>query len=65
MQRDSIPEGAALQRMEMQLPESFFRSHSDTVLENNGSLQELYDSAQELVTKMICYYESQYGALLC
>ena len=35
MQRDSIPEGAALQRMEMQLPESFFRSHSDTVLENN------------------------------
>ena len=23
MQRDSIPEGAALQRMEMQLPESF------------------------------------------
>ena len=53
-----------MQRMEMQLTEEFFRLHSDTVLENNASFSELRDAAQELSAKLICYYETEYGAFV-
>ena len=64
MERDHISMAAAKQRMEMQLTEEFFRLHSDTVLENNASFSELRDAAQELSAKLICYYETEYGAIV-
>ena len=64
MERDHISEKAAQQRMEMQLTEEFFRLHSDTVLENNSSFSELWDAAQELSAKLICYYETKFGAFV-
>ena len=64
MERDHISMAAAKQRMEMQLTEEFFRLHSDTVLENNASFSELRDAAQELSAKLICYYETEYGAFV-
>lgn len=64
MQRDHISEQTAQKRMAAQLPEAFFREHSDTVLENNASFLELRDAAQELSAKLIHYYETKFGALV-
>ncbi len=64
MDRDHISECAAIQRMESQLPETFFREHSDTVLENNSSFEELAEAAEELSAKLIRYYETKYGAFV-
>ncbi len=41
MARDGLTEEAARNRMNSQLDEAFFRSHSDFVIENNGSPEEL------------------------
>lgn len=65
MQRDSLSEMAAIQRMQVQLSDTFFREHSDTVLENNGSLPQLLSEAQELCAKLKRYYDMKYGAALC
>ena len=62
MQRDHLSEMAAIQRMQVQLSDTFFREHSDTVLENNGSFEELICAAQELCSKIIRYHEMKYSA---
>lgn len=41
MERDGISEEKALQRMNAQLPEEYFRTHSNFVVENTGSLDDL------------------------
>ncbi|MBO4382807.1 MAG: dephospho-CoA kinase [Clostridia bacterium] len=41
MERDGISREKALQRMGAQLPEEFFRTHSDYVLENTGTEEDL------------------------
>lgn len=64
MKRDGISAEAAQRRMSVQLTEEFFREHSDTVLENNTSLEELMSAAQELAAKLICYYQAKFGALV-
>lgn len=63
MQRDNISEKAAIQRMQVQLSDTFFREHSDAVLENNSSYAELLSEAQELCAKLKRYHEMKYGAL--
>ncbi len=63
MQRDNISEKAAIQRMQVQLSDTFFREHSDTVLENNGSFSELLSAAQELCGKLMRYHETKFGVL--
>ena len=40
-ERDGISREKALQRMSAQLPEEFFRTHSDYVLENTGTEEDL------------------------
>ncbi len=40
-ERDGISREQALQRMSAQLPEEFFRTHSDYVLENTGTEEDL------------------------
>ena len=64
MQRDHISADTAKQRMDVQLSESFFREHSDAVLENNADFSDLWDAAQELSAKTIRYYETKYGLLV-
>ncbi|WP_298481924.1 dephospho-CoA kinase [uncultured Ruminococcus sp.] len=64
MNRDHISEEAAQKRMQMQHSESFFREHSDTVLENNTTFSELEEAAQELSAKLIRYYETKFGVLV-
>ncbi len=64
IQRDGISEEAAQRRMHIQLTEEFFREHSDIVLENNTSLEDLSSAAQELSAKLIHYYEAKYGAMV-
>ena len=47
--------------MRSQLPESFFRSHSDFIIDNDTTLEELQAVAQEVVEKVVLYYQNQYG----
>ena len=41
MERDGISEEKARQRMSAQLPEEFFRTHSNYVIENTGTAEDL------------------------
>lgn len=52
MQRDALTEEQALQRMNAQHSEEFFRKHSDAVIENNGSETEL-DAAVRNIVRML------------
>lgn len=63
IERDCLSESAAVQRMEAQLSEQFFREHSDTVLENNGDLESLILASEELADKMQLYYRRHYAPL--
>ncbi|MCC8111168.1 MAG: dephospho-CoA kinase [Ruminococcus sp.] len=64
IQRDHISEQAAIQRMQAQLSENFFREHSDIVLENNLGIEELFNTAHELCMKMLSYYQDKFGILV-
>lgn len=48
MERDGISEEKALQRMAAQLPEEFFRTHSNYVLENTGTEEDLKQQLRQL-----------------
>lgn len=60
MARDHISEEEADLRMQAQLTEAYFREHSDIVLDNNGTLEVLIQSTQEVVGKIIAYYHNKY-----
>ncbi len=49
--RDSIAEADALRRMASQKPDSFFRAHSDYIIENNGSANRLTDAVRNILTE--------------
>lgn len=56
MQRDSITEEAALNRMNSQLSEQFFIAHSDYVIRNNEAMEHLYAMTKEVAEKIqVCY----------
>ena len=46
-ERDGLSEEQAVQRMQAQFSESFFRDHSDIVIENNGDPEALREAAAE------------------
>lgn len=48
MERDGITEEKALQRMNAQYPEEFFRTHSNYVLENTGTQEDLKQQLRTL-----------------
>lgn len=50
--RDKITLEKAKERLSSQHGVDFFREHSDFVIENNGSENELYDKAQAIIDKM-------------
>lgn len=49
--RDGIDAEAALARMEAQKSDEFFRTHSNYVIENNGSPEHLYDPVKRILTE--------------
>lgn len=49
--RDGIAEADALRRMASQKPDSFFRAHSDYIIENNGSANRLTDAVRNILTE--------------
>lgn len=52
MQRDRLTEAQALQRMNAQHSERFFRSHSDAVIENNGTEAVLYTAVRHIIRQL-------------
>lgn len=52
MQRDSMTVEEARRRMSAQHSTEFFRSHADSVLENNGSLAELIAQAEAMIAAL-------------
>ena len=55
-ERDGITEEMAKKRFSSQLSEEFFKAHSDHVIENNGSREELIQKAAEAADKIKEYY---------
>ncbi len=55
-ERDGITEEMAKKRFSSQLSEEFFTAHSDHVIENNGSREELIQKAAEAADKIKEYY---------
>lgn len=60
MQRDNLTRESALERMNAQLEESFFISHSDYVIRNNSSLEQLSALASEVADKVKAYCHEKY-----
>lgn len=52
MRRDGIDETAAAKRMEAQYSDSFFRTHSDYVIENNDSPERLRPLVHKILLEM-------------
>jgi len=52
MRRDGIDEIATQKRMNAQYSDSFFRTHSDYVIENNGSPEHLRPAVYKILTEM-------------
>ncbi|MGN0614511.1 MAG: dephospho-CoA kinase [Porcipelethomonas sp.] len=61
MKRDGITEQAALNRMNSQLKEEFFRENSDFIIKNNGDIQNLYEVTMEVADKIKDYYNNKYS----
>jgi dephospho-CoA kinase len=59
MKRDSLTREAALERMNSQLPESFFIQHSDYVIRNQENLAGLHAHAEEVARKIKENYQAQ------
>ncbi|MBQ8431769.1 MAG: dephospho-CoA kinase [Clostridia bacterium] len=49
VRRDGIPAQAALQRIRAQKEESFFRTHSNYIIENNGTAEELRPQVRQIL----------------
>ena len=61
VKRDSLTHEQARRRMDSQLPEEFFRKHSDYIITNNGSLDSLNDISKEVSDKIKDYYKTKLG----
>lgn len=61
MKRDNISEEDALNRMNSQLEEEFFKENSDFIIKNNYDLNNLYDVSEEVADKIKYYYNNKYA----
>lgn len=52
MERDCISKEVATARLQSQHDKQFFQTHSDFIIENNGSLEQLKTSVSEIVQKI-------------
>ena len=57
--RDSITPEQARRRMESQLPEDFFISHSDYIITNNGPIECVSEISKEVSDKIRDYYKNK------
>ncbi|MBD5143119.1 MAG: dephospho-CoA kinase [Ruminococcus sp.] len=60
MQRDNLTRDLALERMNAQLEETFFVQHSDYIIKNNASLEQLSAYAKEVADKLKVYCQEKY-----
>ena len=51
MRRDGVDRERALQRIDAQKSEEFFRKHSDYVIENNGLLSGIYPTVRKILAE--------------
>lgn len=56
--RDNISDEQARQRMDSQLSEEFFRSHSDYIIENNGLIDAVNEISKEVSDRIKDYYHN-------
>lgn len=61
MKRDNISKEDALNRMNSQLEEEFFKENSDFIIKNNYDLDNLYDVSEEVADKIKYYYNNKYA----
>lgn len=61
MERDGITEEEAVNRMNSQLEEEFFRNNSDFIIKNNSDVLNLYYVAKEVSDKIKDYYNNKYN----
>ena len=52
MARDNLPSEAAMRRILAQKSDEFFKTHSDYIVENNGSLESLTPQVHRILTKL-------------
>lgn len=52
MRRDGIDQATAKKRMDAQYGDSFFRAHSDYIIENNGTPEQLIPAVCNILTEM-------------
>lgn len=52
MQRDGIDQNTALARMNAQKSDTFFRTHSDYVIENNDTPEHIFPEIRRILTEM-------------
>lgn len=60
MKRDNISRESAQYRMDSQLKEEFFRTHSDFIIKNNSDIDNLFAVATEVTDKIKDYYNNKY-----
>ena len=51
MRRDGVDRDRAIQRIDAQKSDEFFRKHSDYVIENNGGVASIYPIIQRILTE--------------
>ncbi len=61
MKRDNISREAAVNRMNSQHEEEFFKANSDFIIKNNYDLDNLYDVSKEVADKIRYYYDNKYA----
>ncbi|MBE6846352.1 MAG: dephospho-CoA kinase [Ruminococcus sp.] len=60
MERDGISRKSAVQRMQSQLEEEFFKKNSDFIIKNNDDILNLYEVTKEVADKIKDYYNNNY-----
>lgn len=60
MKRDNISRESAQYRIDSQLKEEFFRTHSDFIIKNNSDIDNLFAVATEVTDKIKDYYNNKY-----
>lgn len=60
MKRDNISRESAQYRMDSQLKEEFFRTHSDFIIKNNSDIDNLFAVSTEVTDKIKDYYNNKY-----
>jgi dephospho-CoA kinase len=59
MERENLSEESVIRRFGVQHTENFFIKHSDFVIKNNKTMEELIDKAREAAEKIKTHYERQ------